>query len=112
MISADSYGTGISATVTPVYVEDNGTTTSLTIKAAEATKNHRIYGIVVSTDTAGDYVLKSGSETLMRFFLDANSGFGENFPPFSLATGVVNEALTLTKPSGANTAVTAYVATV
>ena len=112
MITCKIQNGWLTAGVTPVYVKDAATSATLTVQAADPNKHPRIYGVVITTDLAGTYTLKIGATVVAEFYLGANSGYGQNFHPFYLSNGTVNEAVTLTKPAGANTSVTAFLASV
>ncbi len=94
---------------TPYYGADDATATFISLKSADAAKAHCLHGIIISTDTAGEYYVQFGSTKVFSVFLPANGGGVFMFTPFYLKTGVVNQALTLVKPVGAKTRVTSFV---
>lgn len=87
---------------------DAASSTTLTVLAAASGKIPDIHGFVVSTDTAGTYILKIGSTTFQTFYLGANSGYSVVFDPLFISNNTANEAVTITKPSGATTSATIF----
>lgn len=96
----------LSGSVETDYAEgyDAASASSITLLAADANDIPFIHGITVSSDTAGTYELKIGGTTVKRIIIGANGGYEGLYYPLYLTRGTKNQAVTLTKHSGATTA--------
>jgi len=110
MINIETIGVQLRDTIKPVFAENTGAGT-LTIVPADANRATKVYGLILSTDTAAVFTLSIGSEVIGKWFLGANGGIAiPNLAPFYMARGVKNEAVTLAKSVAAAVAVTAFIA--
>lgn len=112
MKACEGYGNGVDGSVTPYVLQDNAAGTTMTFRTANPNKRHRVHGLTIATDIAGTYTLRIGAVVLLELYLGATSGYGERFHPFYYDNEVNNEAVVLTKPSGAKCTATCWVSTV
>ena len=69
---------------------------SVVIASAITDRKFRIVGLFLSTDSADEILLMTGSSIKLGLHLSANSGLSQILYPLSV-DGVDNEALTITK---------------
>lgn len=105
----ESTGTGVPMQVKPVLAKEAGASATLVLLAAAPEKRSSIHGIVLSTDTVGEYFITIGAEEVFRFYFGANGGVASpTMYPFYIEGDALNAAITLNKPLAAKTSVTLF----
>jgi hypothetical protein len=95
--------------VKPYVARDAGAGTSLTLLAGAAGKRSSIHGLMLSTDTEGEYIIEIGTEEAFRFYFGDNGGIASpTMYPFYLEGDEFDADIVLTKPGAANTSVTMF----
>ena len=94
--------------VLSAQASDAGTATGLTVVAADAAKIPHIHGVLLSTNTAGDYSIRIGTTVMAKLHLAANSEVYYPLYPFYWANNAVNESINVVKPQAATTSVTVF----
>jgi hypothetical protein len=87
---------------------DAGTTTGITVVAADAAKIPHIHGVMLSTNTAGGYSIRIGATVMARLYLATSSEVYYPLYPFYWANNAVNESINVVKPLAATTNVTVF----
>lgn len=89
---------------------DPATTANLTVVPGAAGKYTSLHGFMLSVDLAGTYSFTIGGETVWKAVVtSAGAYISDIFDPWYLEGDAQNAALVLTKPSGAQAAVTCFV---